>query len=411
MTVRQTLFLIITPIIAMCLLSFGNGFFTTFSSIELNSLGRSSFMIGIISAAYFIGMTTGSYFSQFTIMRVGYIRAFVLFASLMAVSILILGVFKSVVVWMIFRFMCGYALAALFLIVESWCILSSEKKNRGLVFSLYLFVYYGTQAVSQLMINVNFSQSLLAYCFISSLCSIAIVFMASTKIVAPAPHSEEVCSPKKIIQKVPLAIIAGLVGGSILGSIYTILPIFLVRVESTQNMISILMMTTILGGMFIQVPMGKLSDIIDRRKVILLAAVGIIVASACVFVFYKSYILFPIILFLLGGCGFVIYPLAISHASDFLEEHEILSAIGVITIAYGVGSAIGPMVISNFMAIVGPFGFFIVIGVIGILLSIYTFYRIISRENATDTVLFVAVTPESVGFSEAQEVVSDKLSE
>ncbi|MFT5950568.1 MAG: MFS family permease, partial [Francisella sp.] len=108
MTVRQTLFLIITPIIAMCVLSFGNGFFTTFSSIELNSLGRSNFMIGIISAAYFIGMTTGSYFSQFTIMRVGYIRAFVLFASLMAISILILGVFKSVVVWMIFRFMCGY---------------------------------------------------------------------------------------------------------------------------------------------------------------------------------------------------------------------------------------------------------------------------------------------------------------
>ena len=411
MTVKQTLFLIITPIIAMCVLSFGNGFFTTFSSIELNSLGRSNFMIGIISAAYFFGMTTGSYFSQFTIMRVGYIRAFVLFASLMAVSVLILGIFKSVVVWMIFRFMCGYALAALFLIIESWCILSSEKKNRGLVFSLYLFAYYGSQAISQLMINIHFNQSLLAYCLISSLCSIAIVLMASTKTVAPAPSSEEVCSPKKIIQKVPLAIIAGLVGGSILGSIYTILPIFLVRVESTQDMVSVLMMTTILGGMFLQVPMGKLSDIIDRRKVILLAAVGVVVASACVFVFYKSYILFSIILFLLGGCGFVIYPLAISHASDFLEEHEILGAIGIITIAYGLGSIIGPIVISNFIDIVGPFGLFIIIGVVGAILSVYTFYRIVLRENATDTVLFAAVTPESVGFSEAQEVVSDKLSE
>ena len=62
MTVRQTLLLILTPIVAMCVLSFGNGFFTTFSAIELNSLGRSNFMIGIISAAYFFGMTTGSYF-------------------------------------------------------------------------------------------------------------------------------------------------------------------------------------------------------------------------------------------------------------------------------------------------------------------------------------------------------------
>lgn len=99
MTVRQTLFLILTPIIAMCVLSFGNGYFTTYSSIELNSLGRSNLMIGIISAAYFLGMTAGSYFSQFTIVRVGYIRAFVLFASLMAISTLIVGINKSVPIW------------------------------------------------------------------------------------------------------------------------------------------------------------------------------------------------------------------------------------------------------------------------------------------------------------------------
>ena len=116
-------------------------------------------------------------------------------------------------------------------------------------------------------------------------------------------------------------------------------------------------------------------------------------------------------LFLFGGCAFVIYPLAISHASDFLEEHEILGAIGVITIAYSVGSVIGPMIISNFMTIVGPFGFFIIMGIAGALLCVYTFYRLVSRENAIDIVQFTAVTPESVGFSEAQEVVYDKLSE
>ena len=410
MTVRQTLLLILTPIVAMCVLSFGSGFFTTFSAME-NNLSRSNFMLGIISAAYFLGMTVGSYFSQFTIKRVGYIRAFVIFASLMAVSTLTLGVFKGIGIWILFMFMCGYALAALFLIIESWCILSSEKKDRGLVFSIYLFVYYGTQALSQLTIIVNFNPPLLAYCFISSLCSIAMILMASTKNVVPAPHSEEVCSPKKIIQKAPLAIVAGLVSGAIIGSVYSILPGFLERIGSSRHMISIFMMMVILGGMFLQVPIGKLSDIIDRRKVILFAAFGIIVTSICVFIFYKSYILFLIMLFLFGGCAFVIYPLAISHASDFLEEHEILGAIGVITIAYSVGSVIGPMIISNFMTIVGPFGFFIIMGIAGALLCVYTFYRLVSRENAIDIVQFTAVTPESVGFSEAQEVVYDKLSE
>ncbi|WP_150463791.1 MFS transporter [Francisella sp. XLW-1] len=390
MTVRQTLFLILTPIVAMCVLSFGNGFFTTYSSIELNSLGRSNLMIGIISAAYFFGMTAGSYFSQFTIVRVGYIRAFVLFASLMAISTLIVGVNKSVPVWVFFRFVCGYSLAALFIVIESWCILSAEKKNRGLVFSIYLFVYYGTQALSQLMINVHFSSGLLAYCFISSLCSIAIVLMAFTKTVAPVPHSEEVCSPIKIIKKVPLAMAASVIGGSLLGSIYTLLPIFMVRVNIDHDMVSVLMMTTILGGMLLQVPMGKISDLIDRRKVILLAGAGIFIASSLIALFHTSYLIFAIVIFVFGGCAFVIYPLSISHASDFLEENEVLGAIGVLTIAYGIGSVASPIIISS------------------AILCVYSIYRIFVRKSAVDTSSFTIVTPESLNFSEAQEIVSEK---
>lgn len=411
MTVRQTLFLILTPIVAMCVLSFGNGFFTTYSSIELNSLGRSNFMIGLISAAYFFGMMAGSYFSQTTIVRVGYIRAFVLFASLMAISTLIVGIFKEVPIWLFFRFVCGFSLAALFIIIESWCILSSEKKNRGLVFSIYLLIYYGSQALSQLMINVHFSQQILAYCFISSLCSIAIVLMAFTKTVAPVPQSEEICSPLAIMRKVPLAMVASVIGGSLLGAIYTILPVFLVRVDSTHNMISFLMMTTILGGMLLQVPMGKLSDIIDRRKVILLAGAGICLASILICMLHSSYFIFTIIIFIFGGCAFVIYPLSISHASDFLDEDEILGAIGVLTIAYGLGSVVSPVVISSFMAFVGPFGFFIITALLSASLCLYSIYRISKRKSATDTVQFTAATPESLNFSEAQEIISDKSSE
>ncbi|API86434.1 MFS transporter [Francisella uliginis] len=411
MTVRQTLFLILTPIVAMCVLSFGNGFFTTYSSIELNSLGRSNLMIGLISAAYFFGMTAGSYFSQFTIVRVGYIRAFVLFASLMAISTLTVGIFKEVPIWIFFRFVCGFSLAALFIIIESWCILSSEKKNRGLVFSIYLLIYYGSQALSQLMINIHFSQGLLAYCFISSLCSIAIVLMAFTKTVAPVPHSEEICSPIAIMKKVPLAMVASVIGGSLLGSIYTILPIFLVRVDCDANMVSVLMMTTILGGMLLQVPMGKLSDIIDRRKVILLAGIGILLASTLIFAFHTSYFVFSIIIFIFGGCAFVIYPLSISHASDFLDEGEILGAIGVLTIAYGLGSVISPVIISSTMSIIGPFGFFIITALLSASLCVYSVYRMTKRKSATDTVQFTAATPESLNFSEAQEILSDRSSE
>ena len=37
--------------------------------------------------------------------------------------------------------------------------------------------------------------------------------------------------------------------------------------------------------------------------------------------------MFSVLAFIFGGCAFVIYPLSISHASDFLEEHEILGEL------------------------------------------------------------------------------------
>lgn len=122
--------------------------------------------------------------------------------------------------------------------------------------------------------------------------------------------------------------VASIIGGSLLGAIYTILPVFLVRVDSTHNMISVLMMTTILGGMLLQIPMGKLSDMMDRRRVILLAGAGICLASVLICMLHGSYLMFSVIIFIFGGCAFVIYPLSISHASDFLDEGEILGAIG-----------------------------------------------------------------------------------
>ncbi|GAB4222038.1 MAG: MFS transporter [Francisella sp.] len=408
MSARQILFIIITPIIAMCVVSFGNGFFTTYSSIELNDIGFSGLIIGVISASYFLGMTIGSYFSQFTIIRVGYIRAFVLFASLMAISALILGANKSVLVWVFFRFVCGYSLSALFIIIESWCILSSDEKNRGLVFSIYLFIYYGTQALSQLMLNIYFSEVLLAYCFISSLFSIAIVLMAFTKTVAPAPHSEEICSPIKIIKQVPLAIVSSAIGGSLLGAIYSLLPIFLVRIGSEHNIVSLLMMTTILGGMLLQIPIGKLSDMIDRRIVIILAGTFIFISSLFIFIFHSSYFIFAILIFIFGGGAFVIYPLSISHACDFLEESEVLGAISILTIAYGLGSVISPIIVSGVMSIFGPFGFFIITTLLSFGLCAYAGYRIKVRKSSTDRATFMMATAESLSFSEAQEIVSDK---
>jgi MFS family permease len=126
---------------------------------------------------------------------------------------------------------------------------------------------------------------------------------------------------------------------------------------------------------------------------------------------YEEMFVFMCLVFIFGGCAFVLYPLAISHACDYLEESETLGAIAVITIFYGLGSIIGPIVVSIFMSLFGPFGFFIVMSAVSIMVAIYALYRVFRVPISTNTSQFTSFSPESVGFIEAKEVVSNKLSD
>tara|TARA_B110000977_G_C10612202_1_gene312660 strand:- start:124 stop:471 length:348 start_codon:yes stop_codon:yes gene_type:complete len=115
-------------------------------------------------------------------------------------------------------------------------------------------------------------------------------------------------------------------------------------------------------------------------------------------------------MFIFGGRAFVIYPLSISHSSDMLEEHEIVGAIGIITIAYGVGSVLGPLLITNVMTIAGPYGFFLVMILLGVILCLYALYRLTIVKSSENPVNFVAVSPVSMNTTEIIEVVSDNQS-
>ncbi len=396
---KTRLLLLISPILGMCVLTLGNGYFTTLSTIELNNLGSAAWVIGVISAMYFFGMTAGPYFSQPLIARVGFIRAYAIFAAVMSISTISMGMFTNPVLWGILRFVCGYSLAGLFIVIESWCLCAAGSENKGSVFSFYLFAYYGAQSLSQLLLNIHFSETLVAFCFVSVLASLSIIIVSTTRVDAPIPEAEGLTPPWKFFNKIPLAILTSFVGGVILGSIYTIYPLFLQDVGLGSSGLSYIMMATVLGGMCLQIPIGKLSDRMDRRLVIfyvLVIFIGISVLMLFIHQFYWE-LLFGS--FLMGGMAFVLYPLSISHASDYVNENQILSVIGTLTITYGLGSMMGPLAVSFVMEFVGPFGYFGLMLAVAIPLSLYTLYRMKVRLKAKedDKVSFSSATAEVMG--------------
>ena len=85
---------------------------------------------GAMMSGYFIGYFAGAQTIPGMISKVGHIRVFAAFASMASLSILIHAVFVNPLIWTLGRFITGYSLVAIFIVMESW--LNDRATNRTL---------------------------------------------------------------------------------------------------------------------------------------------------------------------------------------------------------------------------------------------------------------------------------------
>ncbi len=401
--------MLFAPIISLCILTLGNGFFVTLTTIQLKNLHEPDWIIGLVSAAYFAGMMVASYRAQRFIIRVGHIRSYAAFASLIAVSSLIQGLTENTILWFLTRYMCGYAIAGLFIIIESWCIEGSSPGIKGRVFAFYLFSYYLAQALGQLFLKIHYSSTLIPFCIIAAVSSISVLPVTMTRFEAPKLEMPESFSPWKYSRMVPLGIFGGLIAGLVLSGIYTIMPLTFKNLGFSVTEIAYLMCVTILGGAVLQIPIGKISDIVDRRIVIAVVTACCALLSLILAFVHQDFWVTTGLVFLLGGVAFVIYPLSISHATDYVSQSNTIAVLSTMSLAYGVGSTAGPVLISSFMHLFGANTIFYFAALCCLFLFLYAIWRMRMRDKATeeDKANFVSTSHEMLIGGE--QVVDEQL--
>jgi len=120
----------------------------------------------------------------------------------------------------------------------------------------------------------------------------------------------------QILKKAPLGPIGCFVGGIILGSFYSLGPIFAKEIGLSVFQISQVMGFTILGGLVLQWPIGHLSDIFNRRKVIIGVCFCLMLVAFALYhsIHFHYYVLLGLMI-LFGGISFTLYPLSITYTS------------------------------------------------------------------------------------------------
>lgn len=372
---RQLLAITIAPILGLFIISSGNGLISSLTPLRLDAMGSSALMIGVIGAAYFVGLTLGAFFNDRLILQTGHIRAYSSFASLTAVTILLQGLFPHPVVWLILRLINGWATMGVFLVVESWLLLAADQQHRGRLLAVYMIALYGSCMISQIVLgNIDAIGADAPFMLAGTLSALSVVPMVVIPRVAPEMERVEPIMPQQLLKLTPTGVIGCFGSGIALAAIYSLLPLYLQRVGLDVNQVGHMMAYVILGAMTLQYPVGRWSDRQDRQLVLIILSVLCVLISAVIIIRPSSPFI-SLLMFLLGGGIFSLYPVSVSHAADRTTADALVRMIQGMLLINSFGSAISPLVIAPIMSGMGPNGLFWVLAVLHFFLLGFFIWR------------------------------------
>jgi MFS family permease len=118
-------------LLAVVFLEAALGALSPLIGVQMLRLQAPTELIGIASSAYFVGFLIGTQTCHAIIDRVGHIRAYSALAVVAANATILHFLVPEPWIWIAFRAITGYALAGLFVVVESWLNDKTTVATRG----------------------------------------------------------------------------------------------------------------------------------------------------------------------------------------------------------------------------------------------------------------------------------------
>lgn len=307
--------------------------------------------IALFTSIYFAGQLAGTFICRPIIAQCGYIRSFAIFVTLFSVISLLLG-YNILIIWTIARFISGMCMAGITVVLETWINDKADNNNRGQVLSVYMTIYYLALGLGQFLINIPFHEIYSYFILVDALLSLAIIPICMTKTPEPEPPQKIKISLISIYHKAPIGVIGIFVSGFANASFYGLAAIFAKNIGLSTAQISLFTGITIMGSFLIQWPLGKLSDIMGRRQIIMMISIIAILACASILVithYHLPYILLYPMSILYGGVAFSLYSICSAYTNDLISPQERMHVGSSLIMVMASAAAIGPLITGRIM--------------------------------------------------------------
>lgn len=371
---------------SFCILCLGHGLQSVLLPARATIEHYSDTTLGILSASYFIGFITGTFTGPKLINRVGHIHVFAASAAGAAACMLCFPLILDPLAWIVLRFVYGLCLVQFYTVMEGWLNSISKADTRGKILSCYMILNFVAMSGGQMM----FTQTMVGGYEMFSICALLICLSLIPLLLSRTQkpedvHSLETFGLKQLYSVSPLGCIGAGIVGLMTGAYWGLTAPYILQIGFDQGHIAWFMAASMLGGLIAQWPLGALSDLINRRWVILLAATSICVTSALMITMTlqaspaQSIGTQGLLLYaLLFGAGFhPLYSLCMAHTNDFVPSGVFVKASATLQLVQSSGAIIGSLLAGFLMQQGGPVMLYGYIGALSGLLVAITLSRVI----------------------------------
>tara|TARA_B100000941_G_C28391872_1_gene493197 strand:- start:53 stop:922 length:870 start_codon:yes stop_codon:yes gene_type:complete len=246
-----------------------------------------------------------------------------------------------------------------------------------------MVILYSSIGFGMFLLNFSSPKNFEPFILVSIITSLALIPILLTKKKPPRFKKVEAMTLKNLYYASPFGFVSSFFYGTIQAALFTLLAVYAISMNFTIFEISFVTFLFTISGAISQFPIGKISDIYDRRKVIISSTFGASVFALLAILVSRQIYLpgelatsktwFYFFLVLFSFCSLPMFSLILAHTNDYISKEKFVAAGAGLQFVFGLGAMSGPLLCSVFMDIVGPNGFFIflfffhgVIGVFGI---------------------------------------------
>lgn len=395
----QAITAIATLLFGIGIILAGNGLLGTLLGVRGEMEGFSSGLLGLIMSGYFLGFVAGTFFVPGIIRRIGHIRMFAALASIASVITLAHGLFVHPLPWLLLRMISGVTIVGLYIVIESWLNEQTPNEQRGHVFSAYITTTLIGMGIGQLLLLAGDIDSLQLFALGSMLLSLGLVPVALTRVSEPVIKPAHRLGLGALYRVSPLGVVGCVFAGLGAGAFWGLGAVFAASIGLGPGGIAGFMGLTILGGIVMMWPVGRMSDRFERRTVLMWVCVLSSLAATLATVLTTiepTWVLFGGLAY--GAFGFSIYALSAAHTNDHVEPEQMLEVSSSLQLLWGSGAIVGPIAAGLLMQYTSPTALLPFMAVAALIPGIFARYRMTVRppvpdEDQGDWVPLMATSP------------------